>query len=85
WLLRRGKANRGKANRGKVNRGKVNVPELHSESPASACFYQKAVNPQAMIALMTASAVAIPIAFVPVFEAAAPFGWFIGAALGALA
>jgi len=34
---------------------------------------------------MTASAVAIPIAFVPVFEAAAPFGWFIGAALGALA
>ena len=68
-----------------LRRGKVNVPELYSESPAAAYFYRKGVNPQAMIALMAASAVAIPIACVPVFEDAAPFAWFVGAALGALA
>jgi NCS1 family nucleobase:cation symporter-1 len=68
-----------------LRRGKVNVPELYSESPAGAYFYQKGVNPKATIALVAASAVAIPIACVPVFEAAAPFAWFIGAALGALA
>lgn len=68
-----------------LRRGKVNVPELYSESPAGAYFYRKGVNPKAMIALIAASAAAIPIACVPVFEAAAPFAWFVGAALGALA
>jgi NCS1 family nucleobase:cation symporter-1 len=68
-----------------LRRGKVNVPELYSESPAGAYFYQNGVNPKAMTALIAACAVAIPIACVPAFEAVAPFAWFIGAALGALA
>ncbi|WP_353713122.1 NCS1 family nucleobase:cation symporter-1 [Arthrobacter sp. K5] len=67
-----------------LRRGKVNVPELYSEDPAGAYFYKRGVNPRAIIALVPAAVLAILVAFVPAFEAAAPFAWFFGAGVGAL-
>ena len=43
------------------------------------------VNPQAVTAFVPSAAIALTLALVPMFERVAPFGWFIGAALGALA
>ncbi|MBT2549583.1 NCS1 family nucleobase:cation symporter-1 [Arthrobacter sp. ISL-65] len=67
-----------------LRRGKVNVPELYSEDPTGAYFYKRGVNPSAIIALVPAAVLAILVAFLPVFEAAAPFAWFFGAGVGAL-
>jgi nucleobase:cation symporter-1, NCS1 family len=67
-----------------LRRGKVNVPELYSEDPSGAYFYKRGVNPRAIIALVPAAVLAILVAFVPAFEAAAPFAWFFGAGVGAL-
>ena len=67
-----------------LRRVKLNVPELCSQSPAGACICRKGVNPQAVISLLPASAVAVLIASVPSLEAVAPFAWFFGAGLGAL-
>jgi len=67
-----------------LRRGKVNVPELYTEHPAGAYFYKRGVNPRAIIALVPAAILAILVAFLPVFEPAAPFAWFFGAGVGAL-
>ncbi|MDQ0620370.1 NCS1 family nucleobase:cation symporter-1 [Arthrobacter globiformis] len=67
-----------------LRRGRVNVPELYSEDPAGAYFYKRGVNPRAIIALVPAAVLAILVAFLPVFAAAAPFAWFFGAGVGAL-
>jgi nucleobase:cation symporter-1, NCS1 family len=67
-----------------LRRVKANAPVLNSESPTGTYVYRKGVNPQAVIALLPASAVAILVAFMPALEAAAPFAWLFGAGLGAL-
>lgn len=67
-----------------LRRGKINVPELYTENPGGAYFYKRGVNPRAIIALVPAAALAILVAFLPVFEPAAPFAWFFGAGVGAL-
>jgi len=67
-----------------LRRGKINVPELYTEHPGGAYFYRKGVNPRAIIALVPAAVLAILVAFLPVFEPAAPFAWFFGAGVGAL-
>jgi len=68
-----------------LRRGKVDVPALYSEAPGSAYFYKKGVNPRAITAMVPAAAVAILIAFVPTLEAVAPFAWFFGAGVAAIA
>jgi NCS1 family nucleobase:cation symporter-1 len=67
-----------------LRRGKVNVPELYTENPGGAYFYKRGVNPRAIIALAPAAVLAILVAFLPAFEAAAPFAWFFGAGVAAL-
>ena len=53
--------------------------------PGSKYYYRNGVNPQAVKAFVPSAAIALILALVPTFERVAPFGWFIGAALGALA
>ncbi|WP_426996949.1 NCS1 family nucleobase:cation symporter-1 [Pseudarthrobacter sp. N5] len=67
-----------------LRRGKVNVPELYTDDPSGAYFYRKGVNPKAITALLPAAAVALMIAFIPAFEAAAPFAWFFAAGIAAV-
>ncbi|NYD77299.1 NCS1 family nucleobase:cation symporter-1 [Arthrobacter cupressi] len=68
-----------------LRRGKVDVPALYTEDPDGAYFYKKGVNPKAITAMVPAAAVAILIAFVPALEAVAPFAWFFGAGVAAIA
>nr|WP_306919661.1 MULTISPECIES: NCS1 family nucleobase:cation symporter-1 [unclassified Arthrobacter] len=67
-----------------IRRGKINVPDLYTESPLGAYFYTKGYNPKAIIAMVPAAAVALLIAFVPAFAAAAPFAWFVAAGIAAV-
>jgi len=67
-----------------IRRGKVDVPALYSETPGSAYFYKKGVNPRAITAMIPAAAVALLIAFIPALEPVAPFAWFFGAGVAAV-
>lgn len=66
-------------------KGRFSVPDLYDPTPRSAYYYRNGVNPQAVIAFVPSAVIALTLALVPVFKDVAPFGWFIGAALGALA
>ncbi|WP_097887573.1 NCS1 family nucleobase:cation symporter-1 [Streptomyces sp. st140] len=66
-----------------LRRSRVNVPALYSEDPAADYHYRRGVNPRAIAAFAPSATVAVVIALVPFFHAAAGFSWFIGAVLAA--
>ncbi|MFD4124917.1 NCS1 family nucleobase:cation symporter-1 [Streptomyces globisporus] len=66
-----------------LRRSRVNVPALYSEDPAADYHYRRGVNPRAIAAFAPSATVAVVIALVPFFHAAAGFSWFIGAILAA--
>ncbi|WP_097983493.1 NCS1 family nucleobase:cation symporter-1 [Streptomyces sp. f150] len=66
-----------------LRRSRVNVPALYSEDPAGDYHYRRGVNPRAIAAFAPSATVAVVIALVPFFHAAAGFSWFIGAVLAA--
>jgi NCS1 family nucleobase:cation symporter-1 len=72
-------------------KGRFSLPDLYDPTPRSAYYYRNGINPQAIVAFVPAAVVALTLALVPVawpevvFAEVAPFGWFIGAALGAVA
>ena len=66
-------------------KGRFSIPDLYLPTPESKYYYRNGVNPQAVIAFVPSAAIALILALVPTFEKVAPFGWFIGAALGAIA
>ncbi|NEE40242.1 NCS1 family nucleobase:cation symporter-1, partial [Streptomyces sp. SID7982] len=67
-----------------LRRSRVNVPALYSEDPAGDYHYRRGVNPRAIAAFVPSATVAVVIALVPFFHAAAGFSWFIGAVLAAV-
>jgi NCS1 family nucleobase:cation symporter-1 len=67
-----------------IRRQRVLLADLYTPTPASAYYYRKGINPLAVIAFVPAAAVSLTFALVPAFDKIAPFGWFIGCALGAL-
>ncbi|MFH9670106.1 NCS1 family nucleobase:cation symporter-1 [Streptomyces globisporus] len=66
-----------------LRRSRVNVPALYSEDPTADYHYRRGVNPRAIAAFAPSATVAVVIALVPFFHAAAGFSWFIGAILAA--
>ncbi|MFD3817220.1 NCS1 family nucleobase:cation symporter-1 [Streptomyces rubiginosohelvolus] len=66
-----------------LRRSRVNVPALYSEDPAADYHYRRGVNPRAIAAFAPSATLAVVIALVPFFHAAAGFSWFIGAVLAA--
>jgi nucleobase:cation symporter-1, NCS1 family len=66
-------------------KGRFSIPDLYLPTPESKYYYKKGVNPQAVTAFVPSAVIALVLALVPTFEKVAPFGWFIGAALGAIA
>ncbi|MBB5912677.1 NCS1 family nucleobase:cation symporter-1 [Nocardia transvalensis] len=67
-----------------VRRGRVDVAALYVEG-AGPYWYRRGVNPRAMAAAALGAVVAIPVALLPAWHAAAPFSWALGAALAAAA
>ncbi|MER7013517.1 NCS1 family nucleobase:cation symporter-1 [Saccharopolyspora sp. NPDC000359] len=67
-----------------IRRTRVNVPALYSEAEDGEYHYTRGYNPKAIAAFVPAAAIAVIVALVPVFSAAAGFSWFIGAILGAV-
>jgi NCS1 family nucleobase:cation symporter-1 len=68
-----------------LRRARVSIPDLYQPSEGSLYYYRSGVNPLAVAAFIPSSIIALTLSLVPTFKPVAPFGWFIGAALGALA
>jgi nucleobase:cation symporter-1, NCS1 family len=66
-------------------KGRFSITDLYLPTPKSKYYYRNGVNPQAVTAFVPSAVIALVLALVPTFEKVAPFGWFIGAALGAIA
>jgi NCS1 family nucleobase:cation symporter-1 len=66
-------------------KGRFSIPDLYLPTPESQYYYRKGFNPNALKAFVPSAVIALVLALVPTFEKVAPFGWFIGAALGAIA
>jgi NCS1 family nucleobase:cation symporter-1 len=66
-------------------KGRFSIPDLYLPTPESQYYYKKGINPQAVAAFVPSAVIALVLALVPTFGKVAPFGWFIGAALGAVA
>lgn len=68
-----------------LRKGRFSVPDIYEPSARSLYYYRRGVNPLALIAFVPSSIVALVIALLPTFHTIAPFSWFIGAGLAALA
>lgn len=67
-----------------IRKTKINVPELYTETPEGAYFYNNGVNPKAVQALILSAIISLVIALLPAMSKFAPFTWFFGAGLGAI-
>jgi NCS1 family nucleobase:cation symporter-1 len=65
-------------------KSRFSVPDLYDPSPKSIYYYRNGLNPLAVASLVPSAIISLTLALVPVFSRVAPFGWFIGAGLGAL-
>ncbi|GAB1333181.1 NCS1 family nucleobase:cation symporter-1 [Streptomyces sp. NPDC093260] len=66
-----------------LRRSRVNVPHLYTEAADAEYHYHRGYNPRAVAAFLPSAAIAVVVALVPFFHAAAGFSWFIGALLAA--
>jgi NCS1 family nucleobase:cation symporter-1 len=66
-------------------KGRFSLPDLYEPTAKSLYYYRNGVNPLAIKAFVPSAVVALILALVPTFSYVAPFGWFIGCALGAVA
>jgi len=68
-----------------LRKARFSIPDLYEPSERSLYYYRNGVNPLAIKAFVPSAIVSLTLALVPAFAVIAPFGWFIGAALGAMA
>lgn len=68
-----------------LRKARFSIPDLYEPSERSLYYYRNGVNPLAIKAFVPSAIVSLTLALVPAFALIAPFGWFIGAALGATA
>ena len=66
-------------------KGRFSIPDLYEPSSRSIYYYDNGLNRLAVLAFVPSAVVSLTLALVPTFSRIAPFGWFIGAALGAVA
>ncbi|HEY6931965.1 MAG TPA: NCS1 family nucleobase:cation symporter-1 [Marmoricola sp.] len=67
-----------------IRRERFSIRDMYLPSSKSIYFYRKGINPLAVAAFVPAAIIALLLALVSAFHAISPFGWFIGAALGAV-
>jgi NCS1 family nucleobase:cation symporter-1 len=67
-----------------VRRGSVVIADLYNPAPGSRYYYWRGINPNALAAFVPASALAILVAMLPAWSAAAPFAWYVGTGAAAL-
>jgi NCS1 family nucleobase:cation symporter-1 len=67
-----------------LRKARVTISDLYDPTDTSLYYYRGGVNPLAVAAFVPSAAVSLTLALTPAFSRIAPFGWFIGAALGAL-
>ncbi|MET9255498.1 NCS1 family nucleobase:cation symporter-1 [Streptomyces sp. NPDC003717] len=67
-----------------LRRARVNVPALYTDDAGAEYHYRRGYNPRAVAAFLPSAGLAVVVALVPVFHAAAGFSWFIGALLAAV-
>lgn len=67
-----------------LRRERFSIRDMYLPSSRSIYFYRKGINPLAVAAFIPAAIIALLLALVGTFHAVSPFGWFIGAALGAV-
>jgi NCS1 family nucleobase:cation symporter-1 len=67
-----------------LRRERFSIRDMYLPSSASIYFYRKGINPLAVVAFIPAAIIALLLALVGTFNSVSPFGWFIGAALGAV-
>ncbi len=67
-----------------LRRSRVNVPALYTEDAGAEYHYRRGYNPRAVAAFAPAAAIAVVVALVPFFHAAAGFSWFVGAIIAAV-
>jgi NCS1 family nucleobase:cation symporter-1 len=67
-----------------LRRERFSIPDMYLPSPRSIYFYRKGINPLAVAAFIPSAVISLSLALVPTFHAVSAFGWFIGAALGAV-
>ena len=65
-------------------KGRFSIPDMYDPSSKSIYYYDNGINRLAAYALVPSAIVSLTMALVPTFSRIAPFGWFIGAGLGAL-
>jgi NCS1 family nucleobase:cation symporter-1 len=68
-----------------LRKSRFSITDMYEPSAKSIYYYRNGVNPLAIQAFVPSSVIALTLALVPAFSRIAPFGWFIGAALGAVA
>ncbi|MFF7651604.1 NCS1 family nucleobase:cation symporter-1 [Streptomyces sp. NPDC007983] len=68
-----------------IRKGRVNVPQLYTMDASGPYHYTRGFNPRAIAAFVPAAVLAVLLALVPAFAPAAPFAWFIGAGVAAVA
>ncbi|MGV9284919.1 NCS1 family nucleobase:cation symporter-1 [Streptomyces sp. NPDC003730] len=66
-----------------LRKARVNVPALYTEDAGAEYHYRRGYNPRAVAAFVPSAAIAVVVALVPFFHAAAGFSWFVGAILAA--
>ncbi|GHD12453.1 allantoin permease [Zhihengliuella salsuginis] len=66
-----------------IRRTRINVPDLYRNRPETDYYYRRGVNTRAVAAFAPSAAVALLLAFIPVFASVAALSWFLGAGLGA--
>jgi NCS1 family nucleobase:cation symporter-1 len=67
-----------------VRRGRVDVAALYVEG-GGPYWYRRGVNPRGMLSAAVGAVLAIPVALIPAWHAAAPFSWALGAGIAAAA
>jgi NCS1 family nucleobase:cation symporter-1 len=66
-----------------LRKSRVNVLDLYTDHARGEYHYRRGYNPRAVAAFVPSAAIAVVVALVPAFHAAAGFSWFIGALLAA--
>ena len=68
-----------------VRRSRVVIEDLYRDDTTGAYYYRRGINPYALWVFAPTAAVSAIVALLPAFAPAAPFSWFIGAGLAAVA
>lgn len=66
-----------------LRKQRASVPDLFTTEHDGSYWYRNGWNTKALISFLASSVPSIIVALVPMFKAAAPFSWFLGAALSA--